>query len=56
MANSQRRIGFPEEQKSTRHIVGHLPTLASNLVKRAALLQEETFHGMLTLERRRAER
>ena len=56
MANSQRRIGLLEEQKNTRHIVGHLPTLASNLVKRARLLQEETFHGMLTLERRRAER
>jgi lipopolysaccharide/colanic/teichoic acid biosynthesis glycosyltransferase len=55
MANSPRRIGV-EEQKSTRHTVGHLPTLASNLVKRARLLQEETFHGMLTLERRRAER
>jgi lipopolysaccharide/colanic/teichoic acid biosynthesis glycosyltransferase len=56
MANSQRRSGFPEEQKSTRHIVSHLPTLGSNLVKRAALLQEESFHGRLTLERRRAER
>lgn len=56
MANSQPRIGSPQEQKSTRHLVSHPPTLASNLVKQAALLQEETFHGMLTLERRRAER
>src|SRR5580704_16919662 len=56
MANSQRGIGFLEEQKTARHIVGHLPTLASNLAKRATLLQEESFHGMLTLERRRAER
>jgi lipopolysaccharide/colanic/teichoic acid biosynthesis glycosyltransferase len=56
MANIQPRIGILADQKSTRHTVGHHPTLASNLLKRATLLQEQIFHSMLTLERRRAER
>ncbi len=56
MANIQPRIGVVGEQKSTRHTAGHHPTLASNLLKRATLLQEQIFHSMLTLERRRAER
>jgi lipopolysaccharide/colanic/teichoic acid biosynthesis glycosyltransferase len=56
MANIQPRIGVPGNQKSTRHTSGHHPTLASNLLKRAPLLQEQIFHSMLTLERRRAER
>jgi len=56
MANIQSRIGVVGNQKSTRHTAGHHPTLASNLQKRATLLQEQIFHSMLTLERRRAER
>jgi lipopolysaccharide/colanic/teichoic acid biosynthesis glycosyltransferase len=56
MANIQPRIGVLGDQKSTRHTAGHHPTLASNLLKRAPLLQEQIFHSMLTLERRRAER
>jgi len=56
MANIQPRIRVLGDQKSTRHTVGHHPTLASNLLKRATLLQEPVFHSMLTLERRRAER
>jgi lipopolysaccharide/colanic/teichoic acid biosynthesis glycosyltransferase len=56
MANIQPRIGVLGSQKSTRHTSGHHPTLASNLLKRAPLLQEQIFHSMLTLERRRAER
>jgi hypothetical protein len=56
MANIQPRIGVLGDQKSTRHMVGHYPTLASNLLKRATLLQEQIFHSMLTLERRRAQR
>jgi lipopolysaccharide/colanic/teichoic acid biosynthesis glycosyltransferase len=55
MANIQPRIGVLGNQKGTRH-AGHHPTLASNLLKRATLLQEQIFHSMLTLERRRAER
>ena len=56
MADIQPRIGVLGDQKSTRHTVGHHPTLASNLLKRATLLQEQIFHSMLALERRRAER
>jgi exopolysaccharide biosynthesis polyprenyl glycosylphosphotransferase len=56
MANIQPRIGVVGNQKSTRHTAGHHPTLASNLLKRATLLQEQIFHSMLALERRRAER
>ena len=56
MANIQPRIGILRDQKSTRHPAGHRPTLASNHLKRATLLQEQIFQSMLTLERRRAER
>ena len=56
MANIQPRIRVLGDQKSIRHTAGHHPTLASNLLKRATLLQEQVFHSMLTLERRRAER
>jgi lipopolysaccharide/colanic/teichoic acid biosynthesis glycosyltransferase len=56
MANIQPRIRVLGDQKSIRHTAGHHPTLASNLLKQAALLQEQVFHSMLTLERRRAER
>jgi lipopolysaccharide/colanic/teichoic acid biosynthesis glycosyltransferase len=56
MANSQPRIRALGDQQSTRHTAGHHPSLASNLLKRATLLQEPVFHSMLTLERRRAER
>ena len=56
MANIQPRIGVLGDQKSTPRSRGPHPTLASNLLRRATLLQEEIFHSMLTLERRRAER
>src|SRR3984885_14236464 len=56
MANIQPRIRVIGDQNSIRHTAGHHPTLASNLLKRATLLQEQIFHSMLTLERRRAER
>jgi lipopolysaccharide/colanic/teichoic acid biosynthesis glycosyltransferase len=56
MINNQLRIGATKGEQSPRRNVGHHPALGSSLVKRAAPLQEETFHTMLTLERRRAER
>lgn len=56
MANIQPRIAVLGDQKNTRHTVAQHPTLASNLLKKATLLQEQIFHSMLTLERRRAER
>jgi lipopolysaccharide/colanic/teichoic acid biosynthesis glycosyltransferase/GGDEF domain-containing protein len=57
MGNSQLRIATLQEQ-NTRRTKSHRAASAfdSSLVKRAGLFQEETFHSMLMLERRRAER
>ncbi len=57
MANSPLRIPTLREQ-SARRSTGHKvkPGLDSLLARRAEILQEETFHSMLRLERRRAER
>ena len=57
MGNSPLRIPNLREQ-SARRSTGHKVKSGfdSLLVRRAEILQEETFHGMLTLERRRAER
>src|SRR6266571_6287398 len=57
MANSPLRIPTPREQ-TARRSTGHKVKsgLDSLLVRRAEILQEETFHSMLRLERRRAER
>jgi lipopolysaccharide/colanic/teichoic acid biosynthesis glycosyltransferase len=57
MGNSYSRIAALGEQ-STRRSKGHKAVFAfgSSDVKRGEILQEETFHNMLTLERRRAER
>jgi lipopolysaccharide/colanic/teichoic acid biosynthesis glycosyltransferase len=57
MGNSPLRIPNLREQttrRSTEHKVKS--GFDSLLVRRAEILREETFHGMLTLERRRAER
>ncbi len=57
MGNSPLRIPNLREQTAGRS-AGHKVKSGfdSLLVRRAEILQEETFHGMLTLERRRAER
>jgi lipopolysaccharide/colanic/teichoic acid biosynthesis glycosyltransferase len=57
MGNSYSRIEAHGE-RSNRRSKGHKNVFAfgSSAVKRAVILQEETFHSMLTLERRRAER
>jgi lipopolysaccharide/colanic/teichoic acid biosynthesis glycosyltransferase len=57
MANSPLRIPTLREQ-TARRSSGHKVKSGfdSLLVRRADILQEETFHSMLTLERRRAER
>jgi lipopolysaccharide/colanic/teichoic acid biosynthesis glycosyltransferase len=57
MGNSYLRIPALWERGarcSTRQKV--MPTFDSSLTTRAGILQEETFHNMLALERRRAER
>jgi len=57
MGNSPLRIPTPREQ-TARRSTGHKVKSGfdSLLVRHAEILQEETFHNMLTLERRRAER
>jgi lipopolysaccharide/colanic/teichoic acid biosynthesis glycosyltransferase len=57
MANSPMRIPTAREQTARRSI-GHKVKSGfdSLLLRRAEILQEETFHNMLMLERRRAER
>jgi len=57
MGNSPLRIPTTREQ-TARHPTGHKvkSDFDSLLARRAEILQEETFHNMLTLERRRAER
>jgi len=57
MGNSSLRISALREQRERRS-PGHKVVSAfdSSLARRAEILQEETFHNMLTLERRRAER
>src|SRR6266849_2686099 len=57
MGNSPLRIPNLREQ-TARRSTGHKVKSGfdSLLVRRAEILQEETFHNMLTLERRRAER
>ncbi len=57
MGNSPLRIPTPREQ-TVRRSTGHKVKSGFDalLARRAEILQEETFHNMLTLERRRAER
>src|SRR6266849_9333614 len=57
MENNYSRVPARREQ-GTRPSKGHkaLFSLGSSVVKQGEILQEETFHNMLTLERRRAER
>ena len=57
MENNYSRVPARREQ-GTRPSKGHkaLFTLGSSVVKQGETLQEETFHNMLMLERRRAER
>src|SRR6266852_5791544 len=57
MGNSPLRIPTPREQTAHRS-AGHKVKSGfdSLLVRRAEILQQEAFHTMLTLERRRAER
>src|SRR5213592_2455419 len=57
MENNYSRVPARREQ-GTRPSKGHkaLFTLGSSVVKQGKTLQEETFHNMLMLERRRAER
>jgi len=57
MGNSSLRISALREQRERRS-PGHKVVSAfdSSLARRAEILQEETFHNMLMLERRRAER
>jgi len=57
MGNSSLRIPALPKQRERRS-PGHkvVSALDSFLARRAEIIQEETFHSMLTLERRRAER
>jgi lipopolysaccharide/colanic/teichoic acid biosynthesis glycosyltransferase len=57
MGNSSLRIPASSEHRARRAKGPKvMPALDSSVATRAGFLQEETFHNMLTLERRRAER